>query len=152
MFSRYYQSELTYLREIGKEFAQQHPSVAGAFYERGGDPDVERLLEGFAFLTARIRERIDDAVPELVDSIASIVLPQMVRPIPACSIAQFSARGTSERGAHLIPAGSQIASPPVDGTRVIFQTTADVRMLPLSIKRAWLDESIARHPELRLEC
>lgn len=152
MFSRYYQSELTYLREIGREFAQQHPSVAGAFHERGGDPDVERLLEGFAFLTARIRERIDDAVPELVDSIASIVLPQMVRPIPACSIAQFSARGTSERGAHLIPAGSQIASPPVDGTRVIFQTTADVRMLPLSIKRAWLDESIARHPELRLEC
>ena len=63
MFSKYYQSELTYLRELGREFGRAYPNVAGMLAERGGDPDVERLLEGFAFLPARIRERLDDDVP-----------------------------------------------------------------------------------------
>ena len=63
MFSKYYQSELAYLREMGRAFGLANPSVAGLLVERGADPDVERLLEGFAFLTARIRERVDDACP-----------------------------------------------------------------------------------------
>ena len=61
MGSRYYESELAYLREMGREFSLVHPSTAGLLAERGNDPDVERLLEGFAFLTARIREKIEDS-------------------------------------------------------------------------------------------
>ena len=64
MFSKHYQEELAFLRASGREFAKANPATAGLLSERGGDPDVERLLEGFAFLTARIRERLDDAVPE----------------------------------------------------------------------------------------
>ncbi|MBZ0116353.1 MAG: type VI secretion system baseplate subunit TssF, partial [Sandaracinaceae bacterium] len=85
MFSKYYQSELTYLRELGREFAEANPSLAGLFAEQGGDPDVDRLLEGFAFLTARIRERIDDAVPEVVEALAQMLIPQYVATLPACS-------------------------------------------------------------------
>lgn len=54
MFSKYYQSELTYLRELGREFAHANPTLTRALADREGDPEVERLLEGFAFLTARI--------------------------------------------------------------------------------------------------
>jgi len=66
MFSKYYLSELNYLREMGRAFGLANPSVAGLLVERGADPDVERLLEGFAFLTARICERVEDDVPEMV--------------------------------------------------------------------------------------
>ena len=55
MFAKFYQSELTYLREMGREFAAANPASAGLLSERSDDPDVERLLEGFAFLTSRIQ-------------------------------------------------------------------------------------------------
>ena len=85
MFSKHYQSELAYLREMGKAFSAQNPTIAGFLAERGGDPDVARLLEGFAFLTARIRERIDDAVPEVLHGLTELLLPHSLRPVPACS-------------------------------------------------------------------
>lgn len=60
MFNKYYQDELSYLREMGREFSQAHPDAAPYLSEAGADPDVERLLEGFAFLSGRIRQRLDD--------------------------------------------------------------------------------------------
>ena len=90
MFSKYYQSELTYLRELGKEFGKAYPAVAGMLSERGGDPDVERLMEGFAFLTARIRERLDDDVPEVIHTLTDLLLPHYLRTLPACSIVEFT--------------------------------------------------------------
>ena len=50
MFNRYYEDELAFLREMGAEFARANPAAAPFLAERGADPDVERLLEGFAFL------------------------------------------------------------------------------------------------------
>lgn len=58
--SKYYIDELTYLRELGREFAIAHPQAAPLLAEAGTDPDVERLLEGFAFLTAQLREKLED--------------------------------------------------------------------------------------------
>ena len=60
MFNKYYQDELTYLRDLGREFSEAYPDAAQFIGERGSDPDVERLLEGFSFLTARIRQKLDD--------------------------------------------------------------------------------------------
>src|SRR5262249_46851639 len=81
--SKYYEGELAYRREMGREFALVHPQTAGLLAERGNDPDVERLLEGFAFLTARIRERVDDAVPAVVHGLVQLLLPHYLRPVPA---------------------------------------------------------------------
>ena len=117
MFSRYYQSELTYLRELGKEFAAANPSLAGLFAERGGDPDVERLLEGFAFLASRIRERIDDAVPEVIDAVTQLVVPQLSRPIPACSIVEFQPNYSALRGIHRIERDTELGTVQVRGTQ-----------------------------------
>ncbi|MGH7298137.1 MAG: type VI secretion system baseplate subunit TssF, partial [Polyangiaceae bacterium] len=54
MFNKYFQDELAYLRELGREFSQAYPTLAPLLADRGVDPDVERLLEGVAFLTGRI--------------------------------------------------------------------------------------------------
>lgn len=150
MGSKYYESELTYLREMGREFALVHPTTAGLLAERGSDPDVERLLEGFAFLTARIRERVDDAVPEVVHGIAQLLLPHFLRPIPASSIIQYAPPLKALRAAQVVPRGTRVASRPLQGTSCEFRTTQDVELLPVEMVDAVLDETSAARPVIRL--
>ncbi|MBJ6765043.1 type VI secretion system baseplate subunit TssF [Myxococcaceae bacterium JPH2] len=150
MFSKYYLSELSYLREMGRAFGMANPSVAGLLVERGADPDVERLLEGFAFLTARIRERVDDDVPELVHGLTELLLPHYLRPLPASSIVEFSPHLRAQRGRAHVPAGAEVASQPIDGTSCVFRTTADVDFLPVQLTDALLDRSSLTSPVLRL--
>lgn len=150
MFSRYYQSELTYLRELGKEFASVNPSLAGLFAERGGDPDVERLLEGFAFLTSRIRERIDDAVPEVIDAVTQLIVPQMSRPIPACSVVEFKPNFSALRGVHVVERHTELGSVPLEGTQCRFRTTAPLELLPLELVKTTLDSSREKAPRIHV--
>lgn len=150
MFSRYYQSELTYLRELGKEFAAANPSLAGLFAERGGDPDVERLLEGFAFLASRIRERIDDAVPEVIDAVTQLIVPQLSRPIPACSIVEFQPNYSALRGIHRVEKHTELGTNPIHGTQCRFRTTASIDLLPLELRRTRLDQTVQSTPKIVL--
>lgn len=149
MFSKYYQSELSYLRELGREFAEANPSLAGLFAEQGGDPDVDRLLEGFAFLTARIRERVEDAVPEVIDALAEMIVPQYTQTLPACSVVEFLPQQTALRGRHKLPAGTEVGARPVEGTTCLFRTTVDLELLPLSLHEFTFDHSLEAHPEIR---
>ena len=150
MFTKYYQSELSYLRELGREFAEANPSLAGLFSEQGGDPDVDRLLEGFAFLTARIRERMEDAVPEVVDALAEMIIPQYTRTLPACSVVEFTPQQTALRGRHRLPAGTEVGARPIEGTTCLFRTTVHLDLLPLTLTDFAFDHAIEAHPELRL--
>ena len=150
MFSKYYRSELTYLRELGQEFARTNPALTRTLGEREGDPEVERLLEGFAFLTARIRERIDDALPEVIDALGQLTVPQLFRQIPACSVIQFSPNASAIRGHYRIDPNTELASRPTQGTQCIFRTIAPVDLLPLRIAGARLDPSTESQPIVRL--
>ncbi|MFK7986020.1 MAG: type VI secretion system baseplate subunit TssF [Sandaracinaceae bacterium] len=150
MFSKYYQSELSYLRELGREFAEANPSLAGLFSEQGGDPDVDRLLEGFAFLTARIRERMEDAVPEVIDALAEMVVPQYTRTLPSCSVVEFLPQQTALRGRHKLPAGTEVGAKPIEGTTCLFRTTVDLELLPLTLNEFTFDHQVEAHPEIRM--
>ncbi|HEX9593485.1 MAG TPA: type VI secretion system baseplate subunit TssF, partial [bacterium] len=88
MFNKYYQDELAFLREMGEEFAAAHPQVAHMLAAHGTDPDVERLLEGFAFLTGRIRQKLDDELPEITHTLMGLLWPHYLRPIPAMSVVE----------------------------------------------------------------
>ena len=90
MFSKFYQSELAFLRATGSAYAEAHPQAAGFLSGRGNDPDVERLLEGFAFLAARIRERLEDGLPEVTHDLTELLLPQYLRPLPAATVVEFT--------------------------------------------------------------
>ena len=152
MYSRYYQSELTYLRDMGARFGRVNPAIAGLLAEQGSDPDVERLLEGFAFLAARIRERVDDCVPEVVHALMEIVAPHYLRTVPAASIVEFFPQTSALRGRHTIPRGAKLGATPVRGCSCLFRTTSDVDLLPLSIDGISLDKSSINNSVLRLEC
>src|SRR5271154_975659 len=88
----YYERELSFLREMGAEFAEKYPKIAGRLVldpNEGRDPHVERLLEAFAFLAARVHLKIDDEFPEITEALLSVVYPQLVRPIPSMSVVEF---------------------------------------------------------------
>jgi type VI secretion system protein ImpG len=139
VFSRYYQDELAYLRDLGREFSQTYPALAPLLDGRGGDPDVERLLEGFAFLTGRIRQKLDDELPELILSIASLLFPELIRPLPSASILELLPIGNSLRERRLVAQGSEFDSGSVDGVRCRFRSSNDVELVPWTLGAATLE-------------
>jgi type VI secretion system protein ImpG len=149
-FSRFYQSELLYLRELGREFAATNPALAGLFAERGADPDVDRLLECFAFLTARIRERLDDAVPEVIEQLCQLSLPQYMRSVPAVSVVEFSPPIRALKGVQRIPMHSELGTRAIQDTVCSFRTTRELALLPVAVANCQLDPSIETSPRIRL--
>ncbi|QOG11551.1 type VI secretion system baseplate subunit TssF [Arcobacter sp. FWKO B] len=84
----YYMQEMDSLRTLGGEFANKNPGLAPYLSKEGQDPDVERLLEGFAFLTGRLRQQLDEELPEVAHTLTQLMWPNYIRPVPSyCIIA-----------------------------------------------------------------
>ena len=83
---RYYDAEMRYLLEAGEEFARAHPEQAAML----NLDFVERLFEGFAFLMGRMREKLDDDLPELTEGVVSLLWPHYLRTIPSMSVVEFT--------------------------------------------------------------
>jgi type VI secretion system protein ImpG len=150
MYNTYYQEELAFLREMGREFAAAHPAVAYMLESKGADPDVERLLEGVAFLTGRVRQKLDDEIPELFQSMMSLLWPHYLRPVPSTGILQFQPMAEQLSGVINIPRGTEVESIPVEGTACHFRTCYDVEVAPLELAAATLDLPMASDAQLRL--
>ncbi|MBI5865372.1 MAG: type VI secretion system baseplate subunit TssF [Planctomycetes bacterium] len=150
MFNPYYQEELAYLREMGREFAAAHPAVAHMLESAGADPDVERLLEGVAFLTGRVRQKIDDEIPELFQSMMSLLWPHYLRPVPSTGILQFQPAMEQINGVLTVERGAEVESAPVDGTACRFRTCYNVELAPIDLESASLDQPMASDARLRL--
>lgn len=132
--STFFRDEMNYLRELGQEFAQDNPQLARFLGEEAGDPDVERLLEGFAFLTARLRMKIEDDLPELTQPLLQMLWPNYLRPIPSFTLVRFDPVKQAITGRQLIPKGTRLFSHPVDGIRCEFRTCTDVLLHPLQLE------------------
>jgi type VI secretion system protein ImpG len=132
---KHFREELNYLREQGREFALDNPQLARFLGERADDPDVERLLEGFAFLTARLRMKIDDDLPELTHSLLQMLWPNYLRPLPSATIVRFDPADHAISEGQRLPKGTQLFSHPVDGVACEFRTCTDVTVYPLTIKQ-----------------
>ena len=131
-FNHYYQSELTALRQLGKRFAERSPALAPFLGQSGRDPDVERLLEGFAFLTGRLRQKLDDELPELTHSLMHLLWPNYMRPLPAFSMLQFDPL-KRPGGALLVPRHTPVESKPIQGVTCRFRTAFATEVLPLAL-------------------
>lgn len=131
-FNRYYQSELSALRQLGRRFSERNPALAPFLAEAGQDPDVERLLEGFAFLTGRLRQKLDDELPELTHSLMHLLWPNYMRPMPAFSILQFDPLTHAGPGV-LVARDTPVESACVNGERCRFRTCYATQVLPLRL-------------------
>ncbi|MBE0464727.1 MAG: type VI secretion system baseplate subunit TssF [Halomonadaceae bacterium] len=132
MLNRYYRDELNFLKRQGREFAQANPGLSRFLSERSTDPDVERLLEGFAFLTGRMREKVEDEFPELTHSLISMLWPNYLRPVPSMTVIQFTPTWYALSQHHQIARGAELSSEPIEGTSCIFRTCHDVDLYPLA--------------------
>lgn len=136
----YYERELTYLRRMGAEFAQRYPGAAGRLAlgpTRCDDPHVERLLEGFAFLAARVHLRLDDDAPEIAEALLDAAYPQYVRPIPSMSLVQLHPDPDRVMGGgHLVKRGSLLYSREVGGAQCRFRTCQDTTLWPVAVTAA----------------
>ncbi|BAP45745.1 type VI secretion system baseplate subunit TssF [Pseudomonas sp. 21LCFQ02] len=126
-FDHFYQSELSALRQLGRRFAERSPALAPWLGQPGSDPDVERLLEGFAFLTGRLRHKLDDELPELTHSLIHLLWPNYMRPLPAFSIVQFEALAQAGPG-QLVARDTELESREVEGVRCRFRTCYATRL------------------------
>lgn len=131
-FNHYYQSELAELRQLGARFAERNPALAPFLSQGGQDPDVERLLEGFAFLTGRLRQKLDDELPELTHSLLNLLWPHYLRPLPSCAILEFESL-PAPGVAVAVPRGTEVESRPLDEVSCRFRTCFGVDIQPLRV-------------------
>jgi len=150
--NKYYQDELAFLRELGQEFAREHPRLTRYLSDRSKDPDVERLLEGFAFLSGRLREKLDDELPELTHSLIQLLWPHYLRPVPAATMIEFTPIDHAITEKQPIPRGTALSSIPIDGTRCNFRTCYNVMLYPIRIAEVDLDRTAsAAHLRMDIE-
>ena len=142
-FLSYYERELQHLRGMAGEFARENPKVAGRLsldeFECA-DPYVERLLEGFAYLAARVQFKYDAEFPRFTQSILSTVYPHYLAPTPSMLIAQFQPNLT-DTGLAIgpeVPRGTSLRSVIGGGERTAceYQTAHPVNLWPLKIVQA----------------
>lgn len=147
-----YERERDYLRRLGAEFAEAHPKIAGRLRLSGDvveDPHVSRLLDGVAFLTARIQRRLDDDFPELTDALLGTLYPHYVSPVPSMAIVQFAPQ-SDLAGPYPIASGTEIDTEPVAGEACRYRTAYPVTLWPIEIRHISLaNRPVAAPPNAR---
>ncbi|MDR3434562.1 MAG: type VI secretion system baseplate subunit TssF [Rouxiella aceris] len=138
-----YNNELAYLRESGRAFAEEHPQIAqhlGMHGEGGQDPFVERLLEGTAFLSARVQQRIENEYPEFALQMLSRLAPFWHTPVPSMATIAVTPDLTSPRWQHQvsIAKGSKVVltDPSLKNRSVVMVTGRELKILPLILASA----------------
>jgi type VI secretion system protein ImpG len=136
----YYERELGVFRQYAREFSERFPKMAGKLLIAGescADPDVERLIESVALMSARISKRLDDDYPVFTESMLESLYPHYLRPLPSYSVVQFAQReGKAVKNINTFRRGTTLDSPPVRGVSCKFQTSYDVTLAPIAITQA----------------
>jgi len=139
----YYNRELQHLRELGGEFAREYPKIAGRLGLEGfecADPYVERLLEGFGFLAARVQLKLDAEFPRFTQHLLEIIYPHYLAPTPSMAVVQFQpdpTEGALEKG-FVIPRNGELRSILGKGeqTPCEYRTAHEVTLWPLELIEA----------------
>jgi type VI secretion system protein ImpG len=142
-FLNYYNEELQFIREFGNEFAQAYPKIARRLSLDGlecADPYVERLLEGFSFLSARVRMKLDAEFPRFTQQLLRMAYPSYECPTPSMAIValepDMSEGGLAE--GYTIPSGSRMRGSIREGqqTACDYRTCQDVTLWPIQVTAA----------------
>jgi len=154
---QYYNRELQYVRELGGEFAKEYPKIAGRLgletFECA-DPYVERLLEGFAFLAARVHLKIDAEFPRFTQHLLEIVYPHYLAPTPSMAVVQMRpnlSEGALSAG-YKVPRGTALRSVlgRGDQTACEYRTGQDVTLWPIELEHAEYTGYVGDLTELNL--
>ncbi|HEY4317371.1 MAG TPA: type VI secretion system baseplate subunit TssF [Herbaspirillum sp.] len=147
----YYERELSFLRRYSREFSERYPKIAGNLQMAGEiceDPHIERMIQSYALLNARVSKRLDDDYPEFTEALFEVLYPHYLRPFPSCSVVRmdYAASAAQLTTAGKVPRGTELSTRPVKGVACRFQTTYDVAIAPIRLTHAQFD-SIIEAPE-----
>jgi len=132
--NEYYKKELISLRKDGLEFSKNNPGLASYLSKEGQDPDVERLLEGFSFLTGRLHQRIDQELLEVSHTLVELLAPNYTRPIPSFSIIKFDSVTNSVEN-KIVAKNTEVSSRmKPNAIECKFRTVYDTLVMPLEIE------------------
>jgi len=134
----YYERELRFIRKLATGFASKYPEVASRLQlepTKCEDPHVERLIEAFAMLTARVHLRLDDDFAEVTDALMGILYPHYLRPIPSMTIVQMHVdpEVAAIPGGFTVDAHSILHSAPAGGVRCQFRTCYPLALYPIEV-------------------
>ncbi|WP_171208214.1 MULTISPECIES: type VI secretion system baseplate subunit TssF [unclassified Ruegeria] len=140
---KHYETELAFLREMGAEFASAYPKIASRLGMEGievVDPYVERLLEGSAFLAARVQLELDMQFPTFTSNLLEIVYPHYLAPTPSMMIAQFEPDigNAALKEGYPMPRGTTLRARLAEGeqTACEFTTSSDLTLWPIEVTEA----------------
>ena len=136
-FLKLYQEELGHIRDLSADFGNQYPKIAGRLgLSREGcdDPFVERMIEGFAFLAARVRTKLDAEFSNFSESLLESIYPQLLGPVPSMTIVEFTP-DDNLAGRFVMPRGSSLTSHLGidDDTRCEFRTAHELILQPIKL-------------------
>jgi len=142
----YYRREIAYLRESGEHFSQRYPKVAQRLSfnaSESKDPHTERLIESFAFLTARVQREIDREFPVAAQAILENICPSLTQPTPSMSIAHMSLDANQGKvmAGIKVPRATMLQAAASSGQTCRFQTSWDAELWPLSIVATAIEDS-----------
>jgi type VI secretion system protein ImpG len=149
-FKTTYATELRRLRQYSQEFARANPALAPSLGAVSSDPDVERLLEGVAYLNGLTLQKLDDEFPEIAQELAGMLEPQILRPVPAATMVVFEPKAALKEPA-IIKAGTELASNPIDDVSCKFRTSTDLIVNQLALNSAQTDQLASGDSIIRLE-
>lgn len=139
----HYNRELQHLREMAGEFAAEYPKIAGRLALDGfecGDPYVERLLEGFAFLAARVQLKFDSGHARFTQHLLETVYPDFLAPLPSMAVAQFEPdlRDPNLARGYAIPRHTSLRgrAAPDEQTACEYRTAHEVKLWPIALEEA----------------
>jgi type VI secretion system protein ImpG len=136
----HYQAELTAIRRLAGAFAARHPKAAGRLRLSetiAEDPHVARLIESFAFLTGRIRLKLDDSFPELTDALLGVLYPHYLAPVPSMAVVSMTCQPDLD-GSYTVPRGTEIDTSAAHGEPCRFRTGFDTVLWPVVLEQASL--------------
>lgn len=132
-FNDYYKKELNSLRLEGSEFSKKNPGLSTYLSKEGQDPDVERLLEGFSFLTGRLKQQLDYELPEVSHTLVQLLWPNYIRPIPSYSIIKYESIKDSTQNIK-VEKNTEVLSKSINNSQCKFRTAYELIVMPFELQ------------------
>lgn len=142
----YYEKQLQEFSQQARVFAKKYPALAQRLalnQEKVDDPHIERLIQAFSLIAARIDKKLADSYDIFTHALFEVMFPQYLRHFPACTVVSFedSDRLKQLADIHCIPRSTVLKSKNIKGVSCEFSTTSDIKLLPLQLKEVRFSSS-----------
>lgn len=146
----YYEKQLQEFAQQSREFVHKYPKIAQRLslnQEQIDDPHIERLIQSFSLISARIDKKLADSYEIFTRSIFEVMFPQYLEPFPACTIVSFDDASKIKQltNTHVIPRSTALKAKSIRGVQCEYSTVTDVHLLPVTLKQVQFKTHATAH-------